>query len=90
MKAHSSLVTSIVFTNDKSTMITSGRDAKVTYYNAKDNFKVLSSEPVSSLGINEEEVNAIQYINVKDDKHNHPFLIIGGTSGGLAAIDIKS
>lgn len=71
-------------------MITSGRDGKISYYAVKDNFKVLSSEQVASIGINDEEVNAVLYINEQDGKMNHPFLIVGGTTGGLSAIDIKT
>lgn len=59
LKAHTSLVTCIVFTNDKTTMITSGRDGKVAFWNARDNFKLINVLQMNELGINEEEINAI-------------------------------
>jgi hypothetical protein len=71
-------------------MITSGRDGKVAYWNVKDNFKLISNLQVSQIGVNEEEINAIQYVNVKEGAVSHPFLVMGGTTGGLSVLDVKT
>jgi U3 small nucleolar RNA-associated protein 13 len=37
------MTTSMVFTNDKKTLITSGRDGMLHFWNVKENFKLISS-----------------------------------------------
>ena len=55
---HNSLITSLSFSSDKSTLITSSRDGKVGFWNARDGYKPLSMFKYSKA---EEEINAVYY-----------------------------
>lgn len=84
LKAHTSLVTSIVFTTDKNTLISGSRDGNIAFWNTKDNYKQISLVKKASPA--DEEINAIYYLNV----NSHPYVVIGGTSGLLSIMDVKT
>lgn len=74
-------------------MITGGRDGRIIMWNTKDNFKVMN---VIDIGIKEqeseeikEEINALVYINIKQENVNHPFIVIGTQTGKLFVYDIS-
>lgn len=56
LKGHTALVTSIDFTSDRSTLITCAKDGKLAFWNAKDNFSLLSMIKYSK---SEEELNVV-------------------------------
>lgn len=84
LKGHTALVTSLSFSSDKSTLITCAKDGKLAFWNAKDNFKLLSMFKYSKT---EDELNVIQYYT---DKDGTPFLIVGGATGALSIFDINN
>jgi WD40 repeat protein len=49
------MTTCLVFTKDKKTLITSGRDGSVHFWNAADNFKLISSLTLASIGCDQDE-----------------------------------
>jgi WD40 repeat protein len=42
LKGHSSIINCLTFTNDKSTLISAGRDGKIILWNSKDNFRMIA------------------------------------------------
>ena len=89
LKGHSSLVTSIIFSNDKKILITGSKDGKIGLWNVKENFKLITMLKMTDLGLNEEEINAICYYSIKDGNNHHPFLIIGGLNGTLSVFNLN-
>ena len=72
------MTTSMVFTNDKKTLISGGRDGCLHFWNAHESFKLISSVKIESLGaLKYEEIYSMVYLANKDD----PCLILGGQSG---------
>jgi len=49
------MTTSMVFTKDKKTLVTSGRDGQVHFWNAADNFKHISSILLAAIGCDKDE-----------------------------------
>ena len=90
LKAHQSIVTCFTFTTDRNTLISGGRDGRLAFWNVKDNYKLMSTIKVSDCGIEEDEITAIHYTNLRTGTDNHPFVVIGGLSGALNILDIKS
>ena len=57
------MTTSIVFTKDKKTLITSGRDGSIHFWNAADKFKLISSLTLQSIGCDKnEEILSMEYL----------------------------
>jgi U3 small nucleolar RNA-associated protein 13 len=81
LKGHQALVTSISFSADKSTLISSSKDGKLGFWNVKDNFKQLSLMKYSS---QEPELNVAYYV-----QRETPFIIVGGATGALSVYDIN-
>lgn len=80
------MTTALCFTKDGKTMITSGRDGQIHFWNCLDNFVLISSLQLSSIGCaKDEEVLAMQYILVGED----PCIVIGGQTGNLYVYSIK-
>lgn len=80
------MTTSIVFTNDKKTLITGGRDSCLHFWNAEQNFKHISSVTIKSLGsLKFDEINSLVYISSKVD----PCIVIGGSSGQILVYSIN-
>lgn len=78
--------TSMLFTKDKRTLITSGRDGCIHFWNAADNFSHLSTLSLATLGCpKEEEVLCMQYIHSQED----PCLVFGGSLGTVWVYSIK-
>lgn len=78
--------TTMIFTKDKKTLITSGRDGCVHFWNVHANWKLTSSIKVSSLGaLAFEEVLSMVYLHIPDD----PCLVLGGHSGEVNVYSIK-
>jgi WD40 repeat protein len=42
LKGHTALITSIIFSSDKSTLASCSKDGKIAFWNARDKFKLLS------------------------------------------------
>lgn len=82
LKGHTALVTSIDFTSDRSTLITCAKDGKLAFWNAKDNFSLLSMIKYSKL---EEELN----VALCTTYDLQPYVIVGGASGALSVFDIN-
>mgnify|MGYP002631521818 FL=1 len=80
------MTTSMIFTKDKKTLITSGRDGCVHFWNVMDNFKLISSLLLQAIGCDkEEEILSLAYLPVGED----PCLVLGGTSGNVTVYSIK-
>jgi len=75
--AHATLC--MLFTNDKKTFISAGRDGCIHFWDALDHFKLISSVSIESLGsMKYDEVNCMTYLaKPKED----PCLVFGGLSG---------
>lgn len=58
LKGHMALVTSIDFSQDRSTLITCAKDGKLAFWNAKDNFSLLSMIKYSKT---EDELNVVHF-----------------------------
>ena len=58
LKGHTALVTSIEFSHDRSTLITCAKDGKLAFWNAKDNFSLLSMIKYSK---SEDELNVVHF-----------------------------
>ena len=87
IRGHSSLITSIVFSNDKEFMISAGRDGCMGIYSINEGFKVIKMLRRDTLGLSdEEEIYDLVYYH---QTNGSPFLIIGGSSGRLNVIDIN-
>lgn len=82
--AHSSLVTSIEVSSDKSTVITCSRDGKIGFWAAKEGFKMLSMFRLSK---QEEELNVVKYFI---GANSQPYILVGGASGALSIFDINN
>ena len=82
LKGHTALVTSITFSNDKSTLITCAKDGKIAFWNAKDGFKQLSMFKYLK---SEDELNVVHYAVTEQ-----PYVIVGGASGALSVYDINN
>ena len=78
---------SMLFTNDRKTFITAGRDGHIHFWDAMNNFKLISAVAIESLGaIKFEEINCMTYIaKPKED----PCLVFGGLSGQICVYSIK-
>ena len=76
LKFHQALITNIVFSSDMNTLIATSKDGKVSFWNAKDNYKLLSSIKVMQDESPEEpeELNAIHMFNINSE----PYVLIGG------------
>jgi WD40 repeat protein len=73
------MTTSILFTKDKKTMISGGRDGCIHFWDVNDNFKIISSVKIESLGaLKYDEINFLVYIV---PEKNDPCIVIGGSSG---------
>jgi len=81
------MTTSILFTNDRKTIISGGRDGCLHFWNAMDGYKLLASLRVEDLGaVKYEEINCMTYVaGQKDD----PCLVIGGLSGQISVYSIN-
>jgi U3 small nucleolar RNA-associated protein 13 len=80
------MTTSLVFTNDRKTLITGGRDSCLHFWNVQDNFKHISSVKIESLGaLKFDEINCLVYVGSKED----PCIIIGGSSGQVLVYSVK-
>jgi WD40 repeat protein len=74
------------FTNDRKTLITSGLDGCIHFWNVNENFKLVSTIQASSIGALEfEEILSMVYLQIKDD----PCLLLGGHSGQVNVYSIK-
>lgn len=82
--AHTSLVTSIEVSSDKSTVITCSRDGKIGFWAAKEGFKMLSMFRLSK---HEEELNVVKYFI---GSNSQPYILVGGASGALSIFDINN
>ena len=81
------MTTSFVFTNDKKTLISGGRDGCLHFWNAHDSYKLISSVQIESLGaLKYEEIISMVYLASKED----PCIIFGGQSGQICVYSIKS
>ena len=58
LKGHMALVTSIDFSQDRSTLITCAKDGKLAFWNAIDNFSLLSMIKYSKT---EDELNVVHF-----------------------------
>jgi WD40 repeat protein len=58
LKGHMALVTSIEFSKDRSTLVTCAKDGKLAFWNAKDNFSLLSMIKYSKT---EDELNVVHF-----------------------------
>lgn len=76
-------MTSITFSNDKSTLITCAKDGKLAFWNAKDSFKCIS---ISKHSKTETELNVVHYLQLASG----PYLVIGGATGALSVYDINN
>ena len=78
---------SMLFTNDRKTFISAGRDGHIHFWDAMNNFKLISAVAIESLGaIKYEEINCMTYIaKPKED----PCLVFGGLSGQICVYSIK-
>ena len=86
MKFHQALITCLVFSSDKNTLISGSKDGRIAFWNAKDNFKLLSSLKYKEKNENEfEEINALHFFMIKGS----PFLLVGEASGLLSIFDVK-
>jgi|DEB0MinimDraft_12_1074336.scaffolds.fasta_scaffold42131_2 WD40 repeat protein len=80
------MTTSLVFTKDKKTLITSGRDGCIHFWNAQDNFKLISALSLAAIGCEkEEEVLSMAYLPVNED----PCIVLGGQTGNISVYSIK-
>jgi U3 small nucleolar RNA-associated protein 13 len=80
------MTTSLCFTKDRKTLISSGRDGQIHFWNAIDNFKLISSLQLSSIGCDkEEEILSMQYLAINED----PCIVLGGHSGNVYVYSIK-
>lgn len=76
------------FSPDLNTLIASSKDGKISFWNVKDNYKLLSSmkcKPTEEEN-DIEEINATHMINIQGEL----YLIIGGQSGIIQIFDIKN
>lgn len=64
-------------------MITGDRDGNISFWNVRENYKLLSKVNI------DEEIGTILYWNSQINKVTVPFLIIGGSSGTIKVFDIK-
>jgi len=66
LKFHQALITNIAFSPDMNTLIASSKDGTVSFWNARDNYKKLSSISVmkDESPDEPEELNAIHMFNV--------------------------
>jgi len=80
MKGHQALVTSLTFSG--STLVSCGKDGKLAFWNAKDNFQQLSMIKYSKT---EDELNAVIVMHSKDSL---PYLVVGGASGSLSVYNL--
>ena len=80
------MTSSLIFTNDKKTLITGGRDSCLHFWSVQENFSHISSVKIESLGaLKYDEINALAYIPSKVD----PCIIIGGSSGQVLVYSVK-
>jgi WD40 repeat protein len=63
--------------------VTCAKDGKLAFWNAKDNYQLISMIKYSKT---ENELNAVAFIAGKDDAS---YLIVGGASGALSVFDIN-
>jgi U3 small nucleolar RNA-associated protein 13 len=82
LRGHTALITSMTFTNDKSTLITCAKDGKIAFWNTRENFAMLSMVRYSRA---EEELNAVRYIEYEGE----PYVVVGGGSGAVSVFDIN-
>jgi U3 small nucleolar RNA-associated protein 13 len=78
LKGNVGRCTAIQFTNDCKTLFVGARDGKVTMYNCQDRFKQIGQLDLKELGLNEEEVTCLSYIQVNQKSS---LLAIGGSNG---------
>ncbi len=82
LRGHTALITSIEFSQDRSTLITCAKDGKLAFWNAKDNFSLLSMIKYSKT---EDELNVVHFTT----HDSSPYVIVGGASGALSIFDIN-
>jgi hypothetical protein len=58
-------------------------------FNTRDNYKEITVFKATTVGIQEEEINAVLYLTEKIENKSHPFLIVGGLTGGLTVFDVN-
>eukprot|EP00347_Sterkiella_histriomuscorum_P000004 403377554 len=88
LRFHQALITNLVFSQDKNTLVASSKDGKVSFWNVKDNYKLLSSIKCNQDENPDEieELNAVYMFN----SNTEPYLLIGGQTGTLKIFDIKT
>ncbi|CDW89939.1 transducin beta-like protein 3 [Stylonychia lemnae] len=88
LKFHQALITNIIFSTDMNTLAASSKDGSVSFWNVKDNYKLLSSIKVKSDENPDEieELNAIYMFK----SGSEPYILIGGQNGILKIYDIKA
>lgn len=89
IKAHSSMVTAIEFSQDKQYMITGSKDGNIGLFNVRNNFSLVSIFSQKNCGLEEEEINSLVYYTVRVNEVNRPYIIVGGKSGQLSVLEIN-
>ena len=85
------MTTSLIFTNDRKTLITGGRDSCIHFWDTHDRFKLISSVNIDKLGAEKfEEINSMVYVSSPSNfTAEDPCLVIGGSSGMVSVYSIK-
>lgn len=79
--------TCFAFTKDRKTIITGGRDGCLHFWNAMDNYKLIQSIKIQSLGgLQYDEINAMLYLA---DNAEDPCLLLGCLSGQICLYSIN-
>ena len=80
---------SILFTNDRKTIMSAGRDGYIHFWDATDNYSLISAIRLENIGaLQYEEINCMAYA-ASDGLKDDPCLIIGGLSGQVIVYSIK-
>ena len=82
--------TSILFTNDRKTIMSAGRDGYIHFWDASDSgYGLVSAIRLENIGaLQYEEINCMTYA-ATDALKNDPCLVIGGLSGQILVYSIK-
>lgn len=87
LKGNIGRCTAIQFTNDLKTVFVGARDGKITLYNTQDKFKQIGQLDLRELGLDEEEVTCMSYIQINQKSS---ILAVGGSKGQLYLIDLTT
>ena len=87
LKGNVGRCTAIQFTNDSKTLFVGARDGKITMYNSQERFKQIGQLDLKELGLDEEEVTCLSYIQVNQKSS---LLAVGGSKGQLYLIDLTN